>query len=499
MPITNQKLHSAKFEKLKNLKNTEDICFDKTVMTGIMGPNGCGKSTIIHALACAYKPLEPYDHARINYKFSSHFFLSTSDYNWSGSGFSLKISYRNERITHEKVDVKYAKVDRWKPIYDRRPERHVEYIGISSCSPRIENESSISIVLFEREEIDADLKEWITEKAGYVFNKIYDDFARKFKTRKQYIGVRADDVEYSSLAMGAGEQRVFILLESLYRAPKGTLFLIDEIDLLLHTDALFRLLDVVYERASDKGMQVVFTSHRESLLDYRNDRLSVIHLYQSPNKTLYFDRTTPAAIQRLTGQAPRDISIYVEDDLSKAIIEKIAGEYGVRRYLKVTPFGAATNAFTIASTLMIENKNVTNTLIVLDGDEYPNAEDKEKQIKSKLSGTESNTPLKRENALSIIRQYNLAEGQAPENRISNLILSLNSQDVETLEIQGVVRNIINPRDTHDFVNQAMEQLGFSREQGLTKMIGIAASSAGWAEFTAPIREWMEEVAPRFIE
>ncbi len=149
MPITNQKLHSATFDKLKNLQNTEEIHFDNTLMTGIMGQIA-GKSTIIHALACAFKPLEQPALSRDNYKFSSHFFLSTSDYNWSGSAFTLKISYRNERAIHNQVSVDYAKVDRWKPIYDRRPERHVEYIGISSCSPKIENESSISIVLFER-------------------------------------------------------------------------------------------------------------------------------------------------------------------------------------------------------------------------------------------------------------------------------------------------------------------------------------------------------------
>ncbi|MBN5267520.1 AAA family ATPase [Serratia ureilytica] len=499
MPITNQKLHSATFKKLKNLTNTEEINFNNTLMTAIMGPNGCGKSTIIHALACSFKPLEQPELNRDNYKFSTHFFLSTSDYNWSGSAFTLKISYRNERAVHNRVDVEYAKVDRWTPIYDRRPERHVEYIGISSCAPRIENESSISIVLFEREETDVDLKNWIVAKAGFVFNKAYTDYSKRLKTRKQYIGVRSGDIEYSSLAMGAGEQRVFFMLEKLYLSPKGTLFLVDEIDLLLHTDALNRLLEVIYERALSKDIQVIFTSHRESILDYRKDRLSIIHLYQSQNRTLYFDRTTPAAIQRLTGQVPRDISVYVEDDLSKFIIEKIASEFGIRRYLKVSLYGCASNSFTIAAALIMQNKNIENTLIVLDGDEYPNIEEKQRQIKSKLSGTEVDNPQKRESALGIIRQYNLQENEKPEQRISKLILSLNENDHETSEIQNTVRGIVNPRDTHDFVDQAIEQLGYGREPGLTKIIDKAAIADDWPEFTAQIREWMEDIAPRFRE
>ncbi|MBI6182708.1 AAA family ATPase [Serratia proteamaculans] len=497
MPITNQVLHSAKFNQLKNLRKTEEISFDKTIMTAIMGPNGCGKSTIIHALACAYKPSE--EMKRDNYKFSSHFFLSTSDCDWSGSGFNLSISYRNGKTIHSNTNVDYAKVDRWKPIYARRPERHVEYIGISSCAPRIENESSISIVLFEREEVQEDLKNWVMDKAGHIFNKIYTDFSKKLKTRKQYIGVRSDNIEYSSLTMGAGEQRVFFLLERLYLSPKGTLFLIDEIDLLLHTDALRRLLDVIYERAHDKSIQVIFTSHRESILDYRKDRLSIVHLYQSKDKTLYFDRTTPDAIHRLTGQMQRDVSVYVEDDLSKTIVEKIAGELGIRRSLKIVLYGAASNSFTIAAALILQETNTENTLIVLDGDEYPTVEEKEKQIKAKLTGTEINNPEKRARALEIISQYTLPEGEKPENRISALILSLAGNDAETNEIQEAVRRIINPRDTHDFVDQAIENLGYSREQGLTKIVDKASLAEGWFEFISSVREWMQNIAPRFRE
>lgn len=42
--------------------------------------------------------------------------------------------------------------------------------------------------------------------------------------------------------MGAGEQRVFKILSALYSVPKYSLVLIDEVDLLLHTNALRRLI-----------------------------------------------------------------------------------------------------------------------------------------------------------------------------------------------------------------------------------------------------------------
>lgn len=59
-----QTLKSADFVQLKGLKNVH-IDFSES-LTAIMGVNGSGKTTVIHALACAFSPEENgYD-----YKFS---------------------------------------------------------------------------------------------------------------------------------------------------------------------------------------------------------------------------------------------------------------------------------------------------------------------------------------------------------------------------------------------------------------------------------------------
>ena len=47
------------------------------------------------------------------------------------------------------------------------------------------------------------------------------------------------------------------------RAPNSGLILIDEIDLLLHQDALFRLLEKLNERAQEKNLQIIFTTHAQ--------------------------------------------------------------------------------------------------------------------------------------------------------------------------------------------------------------------------------------------
>jgi ABC-type lipoprotein export system ATPase subunit len=63
MKIHSQVLHSINIVKLKNLSNVE-IDFDGSPLTAIMGVNGCGKSTILYALACVYQPVEEDDRSK---------------------------------------------------------------------------------------------------------------------------------------------------------------------------------------------------------------------------------------------------------------------------------------------------------------------------------------------------------------------------------------------------------------------------------------------------
>ena len=53
MQISEQYIESIHFDKLKNLKDLT-LNFSDTRLTAIMGVNGAGKSTILHALACCY-------------------------------------------------------------------------------------------------------------------------------------------------------------------------------------------------------------------------------------------------------------------------------------------------------------------------------------------------------------------------------------------------------------------------------------------------------------
>jgi ABC-type cobalamin/Fe3+-siderophores transport system ATPase subunit len=129
--------------QIQSLKGISDcnINFpaDKKV-TAIMGMNGSGKSTIIHALACCYKPV-----LLLRKKITdSLIFTPHDDNNWRDSGFTAhfyagslnnqgnKIMFVPTPAPDDTFTQIYSKVARWQPVYARRPVKESIYLGLDT-------------------------------------------------------------------------------------------------------------------------------------------------------------------------------------------------------------------------------------------------------------------------------------------------------------------------------------------------------------------------------
>ncbi|MEY8200536.1 MAG: AAA family ATPase [Colwellia sp.] len=485
MAISQQVLHSMRVKTLKNLIDL-DISFEGASVTAILGPNGNGKSTILHALACAFSPNENGE----NYKFS-WFFLPSTDALWNDSELSIIHSFRDAQLVSENISRKYKKTQvRWTPRYANRPKRDVFYIGIDKCVPMIESEKKQAKINYSTQEITEDIINTILEKASVILNRSYSSYNVHTASGKDFIGVEVDGLRYSALSMSAGEQKVFYILEKIFRAKKYSLILIDELDLLLHDQAMKKLVDVVLERSNIKSLQVVFTTHRESILELE-DRINIRHIVSRPHKTLCFNETKPDAINRLTGVQPKPIEVFVEDDVAAAIVRKVAANLKLIKYTSVSRYGAATNCFTTVGGLLLGGEPCDNSLFVLDGDVYRTHPEKVTAVDRVLTGHDNNVLQAKTKAISIIKQFTLPDGAQPEKYLHSLLINIGETENEEFnEIIEVASEIIAVDNEHKFISDIIERLGWERATGLSKIIDLASTSDDWSGYVNEVYEWL---------
>lgn len=493
MVISQQKIVSLKVTKLKNLVEL-DIDFMGSPVTAILGPNGNGKSTVLHALACAYKPVSKGE----NHKFSN-FFLPSTDALWNDSNLELTHTYRDGRVLHENVKTTYEKLARWKPIYARRPQRDLYYIGIDKCVPMIELEKKQAKINYATNEVDEEIFEIILQKASQILNRRYLKLNIHTASGKDFIGVEIDGLRYSALSMSAGEQKVFYLLDKVFNAPKYSLILIDELDLLLHDKAMMALIKVIHARAIDRDLQIVFTTHRESVLGL-SSTLNIRHLFSTSTKTLCFNETKPDAINRLTGEQPKPIELFVEDDLSAAIVSKLASLLGGQRLVSIHRFGAAINCFTAASGLLFSNQNIEKMLFVLDGDVYSTEEEKDERLKKVITGTDDLSEDYKLRAKQSIKQYRLPGGSKPEPFLHHIISVIHGDlTAEQQEIVDAANDIHVADESHKYIDDIINRLGLERSVGLNKIIDLVATTDIWQDYTMDIREWLQNNVTPLLE
>ncbi|MDR3543670.1 MAG: AAA family ATPase [Desulfosporosinus sp.] len=475
-------LRSIYFESLKGLKDFE-LKFTKP-LTAIMGINGSGKTTILHALACVYRP----ERNGQNNKFSN-FFIPNPHSVWEGS--KLRIRYRQGEITKSgmkriRTREYYKRTSRWAPDYSTRPIRDTFYLGIDSCLPEIEKQKKYTYFHYTTEELDDRISKKIIEKASYILNKDYFILTKHETGKRSLIGVRTTTgLIYSSLSMGTGEQRVIKILDTIFNAPNYSMVLIDEIDLLLHVNALKKLLIVLNKEAIRKNLQIIFTTH--SLLMNEINEVDIRYIEITPTKTLVYDSINTGMIYSITGNQKKPIKIFVEDTLSQSIIRHIAKEQNIMTKIHIGLFGAAHNAFTLAASFILRGEDSENVLIVIDGDEYRNDEDKMSQIKKTLTGTEADIESRQNDAFSLISQFELPDIIKPEKFIHEILISPYN---DACEIVNIAREIRAVDDNHSYIYDIVTRIGDSYDVVMKDIMNIVAQSEKWDRYTHKIRCWL---------
>lgn len=188
----------------------------------------------------------------------------------------------------------------------------------------------------------------------------------------------------------------------------------------------------------------------------------------------------------ITGETNKIIKIFVEDQLSKSIIETIARDLRIQRYCEINTFGDIQNGFTVAAVKAVENKDIENILIVLDGDKYVSKEEKMSILEKRFSGNTQYEKNIREQALSMIREYNSSQHKSPDRFIIDTVKFLNRES----EIHDIVLNLGVLQDNHDYVENIAAQLGIDKKVAGEDLIYEIKDSDEWNNYIQPIKEWL---------
>ncbi|WP_333624224.1 AAA family ATPase [Sphingobacterium siyangense] len=477
---------SLNIEKLKGITNL-NIDFGPKPLTAIMGVNGCGKTTILHALACCYKP---YNGNNSKNHLFSEYFTPNTDSKWAGSKFTLH--YNHELATARHLNSREYKkdADRWSPRYDTRLPRYVAYIGVRDAVPAIEELKTKSFIALNKTTRTDVVSKKIISDASVIMNRDYSIITKNTKGKNNYVGVQYKGNHYSAISMGSGEQRIFKILEILHNAPNYSLILIDEIELLLHTGALKRLINILHREAVSKNFQIVFTTHAEAILELPN-HVSVNHIFNATSgDCLCFKDVNPQLLYALTDNQEKSINLFVEDSLSKEIVIKIASDLGIRKHIEIGMFGAAINSFTAAAGVILSGEDISNCLFIIDGDLYRKNEEKQDRLNKVLTGTDENVKQQRLAALNQITQFALPEGISPEKYFHTIISALGPlQNNGYNEIVNAAKDINAVPDNHNFIDDIIYRLGFEKDD-YREVVNLLSTCVFWEEYSLPIRDWL---------
>lgn len=348
-----------------------DIDFDYPLAV-ICGKNGSGKSTILALAALGFH--SPECHIPINanrkprsgenftyYTFRDFFFKGPSDPDITGVEIAWK--YRNATID----EIKIRKQSKQWMKYARRPERPVHYLGAIRVLPAIEQRvlrAHFRGSLSDR--ISCPLDDKFRRRLSEIMGRQYDE-ADVVSSNLHSIRRCKCGSTYSSFNMGSGEDILINLLYVLQECPKGSLIVIEEIELGIHPEALIRLAQHLQEIIYDKKLQVIVSTHSQYFIDKVPQEARVLIQRAGKDCHSVISRpTTRFAMGIMSGRANPEMHVYCEDEFAERLIKQaILGDLLKRtRIVQVGPNSqlAAQAAFHLRADLG------QHLLLVWDGD-----------------------------------------------------------------------------------------------------------------------------------
>ncbi|PLS86425.1 MAG: hypothetical protein CYG60_07295 [Actinobacteria bacterium] len=356
--------------RLRGLRPFE-IKFEYPI-AAIAGENGAGKSTLLAMAACAFHNSEDgfklSDRANSYYTFSDFFVQSNDEVPPSGIAINYEIRHDRWRGADPgpRWQTRKKKVHGKWSDYKTRVKRNVVYFGLQRIVPHYERTTyKANRRRFQLNDLDADMRNRIRKIAGRILGRNYSDFELHEHAKYSLPIASWSGLRYSGFNMGAGESAVFGILTALFAAGRGSLIIIDEIELGLHEKAQRCLIRELDKLCDELHCQIICSTHSHLVLQSLPPE-GRFFIETRGEETVITPGISPDyACGKLGGRNTSEIDIFVEDDAAKSILEASL-PLAVRERIHIHYIGSSEAVLRQLAARYLERRD--NCLAILDGD-----------------------------------------------------------------------------------------------------------------------------------
>jgi len=377
-PYFNQKLTSIKFNGvgLRGVKNST-INFNYPI-TAIAGANGIGKTTILQLIACLYhndnKTYKPYrfsksKNAKSYYTFKDFFIHFRGEDKSEGAEIEYSYEVPHKKKSQTKTHT-LKKGKQWNN-FNRRPVRTTNFYGVSRVIPAnefamIKNTFGSSSASFNTTSLSNESTEMIKKVLLKPLISVEVNSSSKvvnFDLNKINL---SSGLSYSNFNMGAGEEVIISLISRMSSLPHHSLVLIEELELGLHPKAQKLLMEILFQIVLDKRLQLIFTTHSPFLFDAIPTQGRILLRKPTDKLEVIYKPSSSLAFSELTGEIPKELTVYVEDKVAKLLLETLLSS-SIRRKIYILDVGSKENLVRMIGS-HYHNNTLGKAIAIADGD-----------------------------------------------------------------------------------------------------------------------------------